>query len=177
MRPSVKKNKKNKNKIRFIPPQKIIEISKLVNESEAATTCEYKKQLEESQPFLLEFYTHATTGCPHLEKETTNLLLIIFLAVASSTNKLIPLIQFQTIDQALQKYTGAVQRINALEQDQNPDEKDIRILLASDSQEALFSFIIEELEELGIDEDSMTRCFFRVAVEVLGRLINWLELD
>ena len=161
--------KKNKRKtFRILTADDIISAGRMVNGITVEQQQKYLQQLREKQPYLWEFFETVIAEKPMKKDEYNALFLIVYLSVASSTRNFIAEIQFQTIDQTLRKYTETLQRVSSLGPDENASEKDIDILLARDSQPLLYSFVMEQLEEQQLDE-GMSRCFFRVAVEVLGR--------
>jgi len=163
----VKKNKRKK--IKVISPQEIIDTAQIVSGISPESATEYREQLLQSQPFLMEFFEKVESdNLPH-KKLLNDLMLTVYLSVASSTRALIPKIQFQTIDQTLEKYTAAIKRVSSLSASEEPSSVDVEILLAGDSQPQLFSYVLERLDEYSCAEEGMIRCFFRIAVEVLGR--------
>ena len=163
----MKKNKRKK--IKIISPQEIVDTAEIVSGITPEAAQKYREQLLQSQPFLMEFFEKVESdNLPH-EKLLNDLLLTVYLAVASSTRAHIPEIQFQTIDQTLEKYTGAIKRVSSLGASEEAHRADVEILLAADSQPQLFSYVLERLDEFACAEEGMIRCFFRIAVEVLGR--------
>ena len=161
--------KTKRKKIKIISPQEIVDTAEIVCGLSPEIVQQYKDELVQSQPFLLEFFETVENENLSHEHFLNELLLIVYLSVASSTRAFIPEIQFQTIDQTLQKYTGAIKRISALGDSEEPDSKDVAIMLAADSQAQLFNYILERLDHSPCAETPMVRCFFRIAVEVLGR--------